>query len=314
MEMVACDQNTLSERLRKDDLPTFPTLSARHVFSALASFACRNSCCWPSKSKLASVTGLSIRTVDAAIKALDADGFVKIVSRGGSFNGERKANKYTLFLPASQEGQHPRNVKQAPPQSATSTPAISDTHPRNRRHPPPQPLRGKSEEKSEERSPTPKPPERVGQIDRSIFNSFRDSGGDVMDELTEEEFRRAMVAGGLGRAMRWRLREAAEYLGGVMYANEEPIRHPVSWLGSVLRSWAERNPTPPGPGATIEEVKDYFDRILHAGPPPGEDDEIAWENEILAQRDMKIRVVRERAMAQKEACNEAGNGEQSHRH
>ena len=140
--MVVCDQNVLAKRIREDDLPEFPTPSARHVFGAMATFACRNTYCWPSKATLASVTGLSVRTVDSAIKALKAAGFVRIVSRGGSFRGERKANRYDLFLPTSNAGEHPRNDEQAPPQPATATPATIAGHPRNQRQPPPQPLRG----------------------------------------------------------------------------------------------------------------------------------------------------------------------------
>lgn len=294
---IPVDQNAFAKLVREDKLPNFPTPSARHVFGAMASFACGNTHCWPSKATLASVTGLSVRTVDSAIKALESAGFVRIVSRGGSSIGGRKANRYDLFLSNSNTSADPRNQQQdprnhcgAPPQPATATPATIAGDPRNQRHLPPQPLRSNSEEKSEGNQNTNSNPR--GEVDsfQLAFQAFMDAGGDEFGErMTFELFLRAVQAAGLGRVQSWRLREACEYGGNAVYLQEDEIRNPMKWLASVLRGWADKHPAEPAPDAMWVEWSDWFRRLREKGPGPDEDERV-WSHDLRMRRLVQFRI------------------------
>ena len=72
---------------------------AKFVLLTIAKHADEKMQCFPSMDRLASLTGLSPRTVQRKITALRKDGFLSVSNR--SVGGKRTSNYYTISRPVS---------------------------------------------------------------------------------------------------------------------------------------------------------------------------------------------------------------------
>lgn len=72
---------------------------AKFVLLTIAKHADEKMQCFPSMDRLASLTGLSSRTVQRKITALRKDGFLSVSNR--SIGGKRISNYYTISRPVS---------------------------------------------------------------------------------------------------------------------------------------------------------------------------------------------------------------------
>lgn len=72
---------------------------AKFVLLTIAKHADEKMQCFPSMDRLASLTGLSPRTVQRKITALRKDGFLSVSNR--SIGGKRTSNYYTISRPVS---------------------------------------------------------------------------------------------------------------------------------------------------------------------------------------------------------------------
>ena len=72
---------------------------AKFVLLTIAKHADEKMQCFPSMDRLASLTGLSSRTVQRKITALRKDGFLSVSNR--SVGGKRTSNYYTISRPVS---------------------------------------------------------------------------------------------------------------------------------------------------------------------------------------------------------------------
>ena len=72
---------------------------AKFVLLTIAKHADERMQCFPSMDRLASLTGLSPRTVQRKITALRKDGFLSVSNR--SVGGKRTSNYYTISRPVS---------------------------------------------------------------------------------------------------------------------------------------------------------------------------------------------------------------------
>lgn len=72
---------------------------AKFVLLTIAKHADERMQCFPSMDRLASLTGLSPRTVQRKVTALRKDGFLSVSNR--SIGGKRISNYYTILRPVS---------------------------------------------------------------------------------------------------------------------------------------------------------------------------------------------------------------------
>jgi len=72
---------------------------AKFVLLTIAKHADERMQCFPSMDRLASLTGLSPRTVQRKVTALRKDGFLSVSNR--SIGGKRTSNYYTISRPVS---------------------------------------------------------------------------------------------------------------------------------------------------------------------------------------------------------------------
>ena len=72
---------------------------AKFVLLTIAKHADEKMQCFPSMDRLASLTGLSPRTVQRKVNALRKDGFLSVSNR--SVGGKRTSNYYTISRPVS---------------------------------------------------------------------------------------------------------------------------------------------------------------------------------------------------------------------
>jgi len=82
--------------------------TAKITAYALASRMNRAGCCWPGKTRLAADTSMSIRTVDRAIRRLEAAGLIVVRRRPPA------PNLYTARLPRHCDGVTPSEMTDNP--------------------------------------------------------------------------------------------------------------------------------------------------------------------------------------------------------
>ena len=73
--------------LRNPDI----SIGAKTTYSLFLSYAWHNDCCFPGQDTLAKALGMSIGSVNAFIKELEASGLIEITRRG-----QGKTNLYTI--------------------------------------------------------------------------------------------------------------------------------------------------------------------------------------------------------------------------
>jgi hypothetical protein len=73
--------------LRNPDL----SIGAKTTYALFLSYAWHNNCCFPGQDTLAQAIGMSIGSVNAFIKELEASGLIEITRRG-----QGKTNLYTI--------------------------------------------------------------------------------------------------------------------------------------------------------------------------------------------------------------------------
>ena len=95
---------------------------AKFVLLTIAKHADERMQCFPSMDRLASLTGLSSRTVQRKVTALRKDGFLSVSNR--SIGGKRISNYYTISRPVS-TGQSVVELRQPVRLAPTECPVIA---------------------------------------------------------------------------------------------------------------------------------------------------------------------------------------------
>jgi biotin operon repressor len=97
---------------------------AKFVLLTIAKHADERMQCFPSMDRLASLTGLSPRTVQRKVTALRKDGFLSVSNR--SIGGKRISNYYTILRPVS-TGQSVVELRQPVHLAPTESPDKAET-------------------------------------------------------------------------------------------------------------------------------------------------------------------------------------------
>jgi hypothetical protein len=97
---------------------------AKFVLLTIAKHADERMQCFPSMDRLASLTGLSPRTVQRKVTALRKDGFLSVSNR--SIGGKRTSNYYTISRPVS-TGQSVVELRQPVHLAPTECPDKAET-------------------------------------------------------------------------------------------------------------------------------------------------------------------------------------------
>ena len=97
---------------------------AKFVLLTIAKHADERMQCFPSMDRLASLTGLSPRTVQRKVTALRKDGFLSVSNR--SIGGKRISNYYTILRPVS-TGQSVVELRQPVHLAPTACPDKAET-------------------------------------------------------------------------------------------------------------------------------------------------------------------------------------------